>query len=248
MTRPFSVASLTIALLLHAGLIALAVTELPAKIDSPPKPISMAVQLLPVQEKEAPMPAPVPPPPPAPSPPPPPALSLPEKKPVEPKPVPKPKPKPKAAAKPRPAPKSATPEIKTPATALPPTASSTEPVQPVRPPVAAAAPEAPPAPAAPAPPAKTGVYISAEYAATNRKPAYPPMSMRYGEQGTVTLRVFVKADGTAGQVEIRSSSGYPLLDESARTAVQSWRFRPATSDGKPVGDWFLIPIPFKLQQ
>jgi protein TonB len=61
------------------------------------------------------------------------------------------------------------------------------------------------------------------------------------------LRVFVKADGTASQIEIKSSSGYPLLDQSAKTAVQSWRFNPATSDGKPVADWFLIPIPFKLQ-
>jgi protein TonB len=57
----------------------------------------------------------------------------------------------------------------------------------------------------------------------------------------------VNADGPAGQIEIKSSSGYPLLDESAKTAVQTWRFNPGTSDGKPVADWFLIPIPFKLQ-
>jgi protein TonB len=73
------------------------------------------------------------------------------------------------------------------------------------------------------------------------------MSKRYGEQGTVVLRVLVKADGTAGQIEIKSSSGFAQLDESARTAVKDWRFQPATSDGKPIADWFLIPIPFTLQ-
>ncbi len=61
------------------------------------------------------------------------------------------------------------------------------------------------------------------------------------------LRVLVKADGTAGEVQVKSSSGFPLLDESAKTTVQTWRFNPATSDGKPVDEWFLVPIPFKLQ-
>lgn len=61
------------------------------------------------------------------------------------------------------------------------------------------------------------------------------------------LRVLVKADGTAGSVEIKNSSGYPLLDDSARTTVQTWRFNPATVDGKPVAEWYQVAIPFTLQ-
>lgn len=61
------------------------------------------------------------------------------------------------------------------------------------------------------------------------------------------LRVFVKAEGTAGAVEVVSPSGYPLLDESAKSTVQTWRFNPATVDGKPVGEWYRVTIPFKLQ-
>ena len=57
----------------------------------------------------------------------------------------------------------------------------------------------------------------------------------------------VKADGTAGAVEIRTSSGFPLLDESARSTVQGWRFNPATLDGKPVAEWYQLAIPFTLQ-
>lgn len=103
------------------------------------------------------------------------------------------------------------------------------------------------APVPQAAPVKTGVSIPATYAAGNRKPEYPALSRRFEEQGTVVVRVFVKADGTAGTVEIKSSSGFPLLDASAQRAVQTWRFNPATSDGKPIAEWYQVAIPFTLQ-
>jgi protein TonB len=116
-------------------------------------------------------------------------------------------------------------------------------------PVTASAPPAPePVPPAPPPPVKTAVSLSASYAASNRKPVYPAMSRRYDEQGTVLLRVLVNPDGSAGAVQIKSSSGFALLDAAARDAVQSWRFQPATVDGKAVAEWYQIPIPFRLQE
>lgn len=104
-----------------------------------------------------------------------------------------------------------------------------------------------PAPAASAPPARTAVSV-ADHAAGNRRPPYPRLSQQNNEEGTVILRVLVKADGTAGAVEIKTSSGYPLLDKSARATVQTWRFKPATINGKPVDEWYEQPIPFKLQE
>ena len=95
-------------------------------------------------------------------------------------------------------------------------------------------------------PVRTGVAISASYAASNRPPVQPARSLRNGEQGKVILRVMVQADGSAGEVQVRMSSGFPLLDEAARSAVQTWRFNPATSDGKPIAEWYLVPIIFKL--
>lgn len=100
---------------------------------------------------------------------------------------------------------------------------------------------------APSPgPARTSV-TDAAYASTNRKPPYPRISRSNEEEGTVILRVLVKADGTAGAVEIKNSSGHPRLDESARSTVQTWRFNPATVDGKPVAEWYQVAIPFTLQ-
>ncbi|OWW20104.1 hypothetical protein AYR66_11990 [Noviherbaspirillum denitrificans] len=87
----------------------------------------------------------------------------------------------------------------------------------------------------------------ASYAATNRTPPYPRIALSNGDEGTVILRVLVTAEGTAGAVEIAKTSGHTLLDESARRTVLSWRFKPATVDGKPVAEWYQVPIPFKLQ-
>lgn len=96
-------------------------------------------------------------------------------------------------------------------------------------------------------PANASVSIPATYAASNRKPEYPALSRRYEEQGTVVLRVLVRADGVADTVEIKSSSGYPLLDTSARNTVQTWHFHPATREGKPIAEWYQLSIPFTLQ-
>ena len=120
-------------------------------------------------------------------------------------------------------------------------------------PVSAPTTPTPPAPPAPAPapvvtaPSKTEVSIPASYSASNQKPIYPNMSKRLGEQGTVVLRVLVKADGSAGEVEVKSSSSYPRLDQAAVEAVKTWRFNSAKIDGKAIDEWYQVPIPFKLQ-
>lgn len=95
------------------------------------------------------------------------------------------------------------------------------------------------------PSARTEVSISASYAAANRKPEYPKMSLRLGEQGTVVLTVMVKSDGSAGDVEVKSSSGFTRLDRAAADAVKTWRFNPATIDGKAVDKSYEVPITFK---
>jgi protein TonB len=233
-------AALAATALLHAAAIAAAIIGFSSHEDKPAEPLPIAVQLLPPPASVAnTSPAPLPVAPAAP----------PEKKRAEPKPVAKPKPpeKPRPSTAPQPKvhdvprePQPAAPAITEPSSTPAPSVAAAQPSPPAPP-----APPTPPAP--PAPPAKTAASIPATYAASNRKPDYPSLSRRYEEQGTVVLRIFVKADGTAGDVQIKSSSGYPLLDTSARTTVQSWRFNPATSDGKPIAEWYQVSIPFKLQ-
>lgn len=81
----------------------------------------------------------------------------------------------------------------------------------------------------------------------NPAPLYPALSRRQGEQGRVILRVLVNAVGSADEVQVRTSSGFPRLDESARDTVRRWRFVSARRGAEPVAAWVLIPISFRLE-
>ncbi len=80
----------------------------------------------------------------------------------------------------------------------------------------------------------------------NPAPAYPRMSKRLGEQGTVVVRVFINAEGRAEQAEIRTGSGYPRLDESALDTVKRWRYVPGKRAGVAEAMWFNVPVRFVL--
>ncbi len=102
--------------------------------------------------------------------------------------------------------------------------------------------------ARPAPPAAQAVVLpssDADYL-NNPPPAYPRMSRRMGEQGTVLVRVFINAEGRAEKADIRTTSGYPRLDEAALETVQRWRYVPGKRAGQPEAMWFNVPIRFVL--
>lgn len=80
----------------------------------------------------------------------------------------------------------------------------------------------------------------------NPAPQYPKLSRRRGEQGKVTLRVRVRADGRAETAEIAQSSGHPRLDDAALETVRSWRFVPARQGETPIDSSLLVPIVFRL--
>jgi protein TonB len=230
--RSRALSVLALSLLAHAAaLLALRAGIMPHQQPMKTEPAPVQIALLP---------PPAPPTPPAITAPP--AAPAEAPKPAAPKPLPverkPPKPKTHAPA-PQPTPAPAAKAEPTPAPAAP-----AEPAAPAPPAPAVSAPPAPPVP--PAAPVHVGVSIPASYAASNRPPVQPPRSVRNGEEGTVMLRVQVQADGSAGQIEIAKSSGFPMLDDAAKSAVQNWRFHPATSDGKPVTEWFRVPITFKL--
>ena len=130
-----------------------------------------------------------------------------------------------------------------------PHAPSVQPIAPPAPytpavPVAAAAAVATPAPPAPAKivlPSSDADYLS------NPKPPYPPMSKRLGEQGKAVIRVLIGADGLPQKAELRQSSGFERLDQSALATVMKWRYVPGKRDGVPEAMWFSVPISFILE-
>lgn len=166
--------------------------------------------------------------------PPPPAPPVATPTPPKPRPRPVPQPLPQPVATP-------TPEPSTLAPVVPP--SPPAPPAPAEP-VLAAAPPSPPAP--PAPPRIELPSSSADYL-NNPRPPYPPLSKRLGEQGKVVVRVYIDVDGTASRAEVRQSSGFERLDQTAVQTVLRWRYVPGKRAGVPEPMWFNVPINFVLE-
>lgn len=79
------------------------------------------------------------------------------------------------------------------------------------------------------------------------QPPYPSASIRFGEEGTVTVEVRVGTDGRVRESRLRHSSGFPRLDAAAlEEARRAWRLRPATVDGVPVEAWHAVRVSFRL--
>ena len=100
------------------------------------------------------------------------------------------------------------------------------------------------APTAAKEPVRTGAVVNA---ANCEKPDYPSASRRLEEEGTVSLRFLVGADGKVVQSEIEKSSGYKRLDEAARSGLSRCSFKPATVDGKPEQSWASMKYTWRLE-
>jgi protein TonB len=84
---------------------------------------------------------------------------------------------------------------------------------------------------------------------SNPKPPYPLAARRLGVEGVVTLEVLVRPDGSPAEVRVQSSSGSPLLDESALDTVRTrWRFLPARRGNVPVESRVTFPVRFRLSE
>ena len=78
---------------------------------------------------------------------------------------------------------------------------------------------------------------------------YPSQALHARMQGTVLLRVLVDETGAPQEVIVEKSSGYALLDRSAREQVmRGWKFQPATLQGKAVRAWAHVPVTFNVNQ
>lgn len=104
-----------------------------------------------------------------------------------------------------------------------------------------------PVPPAPAAPPRVELPSSDADYLQNPKPPYPPLSKRLGEQGKVVVRALIGLDGTAQQVQIKQSSGFERLDQSALATVQRWRYVPGKRAGVAEAMWFNVPITFVLE-
>ena len=221
---PIQLASGLVVVLLHL-LVAEVLLRSPADPLSPPKPPVVAVRWM-----AAPQPAERQTPP----------VSQPPERTPPPQVAPMAQPAIKSKPKPKPIIKS-TPRAEAPAEARPPPQAS-------RPLAAAPVKEgvSTKPQAIPAMPIREPQYQSASL--RNPAPSYPPLSRRFGEQGSVMLRVLVSATGEPLRVELVASSGYARLDAAARNMVAKWSFIPAQQGQEKVQAWVRVPVVFQLRR
>ena len=81
---------------------------------------------------------------------------------------------------------------------------------------------------------------------SNPAPEYPEVALDRGWEGKVILRVKVSAQGRPLSIEVKSSSGRRILDDTALKTVKKWVFAPAMQGSTPVEGWVDVPMSFKL--
>jgi protein TonB len=76
---------------------------------------------------------------------------------------------------------------------------------------------------------------------------YPDQSRRNGEEGRAIVKICISAAGKTESIDMVTSSGFPLLDEAALKVAKVYRWKPGTSDGKPIEACPTLPIKFTLK-
>ncbi|HEV7505756.1 MAG TPA: TonB family protein [Thermoanaerobaculia bacterium] len=78
------------------------------------------------------------------------------------------------------------------------------------------------------------------------EPVYTELARRARVTGTVIVEAIIDTGGNV--TNVRVLKGLPMgLDGSAVEAVQEWKFRPATLEGKPVKVYYVLTVNFQVQ-
>jgi protein TonB len=93
--------------------------------------------------------------------------------------------------------------------------------------------------------APLGIRAQPDYR-KNPEPPYPLAARRRRQEGVVLLSVKVSTQGRALRVQIKQSSGVPVLDDAAIQAVRDWEFEPARVGARPYESEIEVPVRFKF--
>jgi protein TonB len=79
------------------------------------------------------------------------------------------------------------------------------------------------------------------------QPHYPYAARIRGEAGKVTICLRVTRQGEVESAAVKTSSGFPALDESALATAKKARFKPAEQGGQAVSAAMDLQFDFRLQ-
>jgi protein TonB len=97
------------------------------------------------------------------------------------------------------------------------------------------------------PPPPLPVRRAAQIDASSRlQPPYPSAELRAQRDGRVQVRVTIGPDGRVIDVALVSATSDAFWRVTRQQALQYWRFRPATVDGRPVQDTRTMSLVFRI--
>ena len=74
---------------------------------------------------------------------------------------------------------------------------------------------------------------------------YPPKAKYNKLEGRVVLRCLITTEGKTDKMEVIESDPAGVFDESAKSSLKYWKFRPGVLKGEMVNTWVKIPMNFK---
>jgi TonB family protein len=89
--------------------------------------------------------------------------------------------------------------------------------------------------------------LTAPRAVTTTAPAYTPEAREARIQGVVIVQAIINKEGNVTDVKVLK--GLPLgLEESAVETIRTWKFEPATLEGKPVDVYYNLTVNFTIAE
>lgn len=95
-------------------------------------------------------------------------------------------------------------------------------------------------------PYRVGGNVTRPEVISQTKPTYTEVARKARLQGTVILEAVIDEEGDVASTRVLK--GLPMgLDQAAVDAVSTWKFKPATFEGKPVKVYYVLTVNFQLE-
>jgi len=90
------------------------------------------------------------------------------------------------------------------------------------------------------------IRLPAQMIGSNLQPPYPTSEQRMEREGRVVIEVTIGIDGRVTAVRRVNATSDAFWEATERHARRSWRFRPATVDGRPVESTRTLTVHFRM--
>jgi len=101
----------------------------------------------------------------------------------------------------------------------------------------------------PLPPMKEPVKVAARLATPSDllRPPYPDSKLRSEEEAVLKLRLRIDERGRVVSVEPVGTADPDFLQAARKHLIRTWRYKPATEDGRPVPTSITITLRFEMR-